>query len=1365
MVNKRKRSMSFTDDAVSTKRRGNETNETVNNNNNGDHELHVPQEAAALPTVTDIAPVAVDTSAAIAEITTVSETQSEVDILQTDAVSNGTLENKTSVKTSSDGLLVVAPEFRVLHDSWETFDKALKIYGKATYQLYVIRSTTSVRRRNFKIIESGIKGDTVAANVAEVELGVLMEHEVDVGGRVVERTLIPERFLWYSKSLKCTHGWKDRHRSTGKRGSGVVRSTSCPAKMCVTLQHQGPGPDDWKVVVTKHVRTHNHQLSKELYLYYTENRRIYDPELLAVVGKALGVAKPSNGSLVSSIEQKNQRTRQSRILPASDEQSQQQASSMAFMMSDSSASLSSHPHGHANDDRTRNDPVALSGANRGDCAFRPCIKKGSSLAAMPPLGAMVLTPGTILSEAIDGGGFCVPRVSVKVHASWDAFHDFIAQYSFDTAQVFRTRSTVSVAARNAKVAASAAAKLGQNDHDVASYASYAAVLPSSRLIPEEYKWFSKLLICTFGWKRRARGKGSRIDEYIDGSPCPAMLLARMERNVDGDWYIVINRQVQKHNHRSNGIVEETGGSSQEVIDSVNDTTGSIASQSNVDSNSLQRCLIGESVTTFETGTNTETSVNDTATQSMYHREIVVRVPKLQSVFNSWDDFHTSLKAYSDATYQLYRTRTTSSAKGRNKKIAQMKRDGGEDENDKNSENGREHEALLTGVKFARMIPEPWRWYSKTLTCTHGWKERHRGAGKRSAHGVRSTACPVKICATVQYMNPPSRLDVSDSTEGSCVVAPDSCWRVVITKHIVDHNHNLSRELYQHYCENRRIYDPELLAIDTSSNSPLVQRKVYQVIGDQGTLASDMCVGGQTASQSHVLSTDRETGLAEAVNHVQLFGSSVNVHPVGVSGAPNVKQTVTGMQTVADVAQQSAPPVVLDSYNSTTSYLPARGQDQDRQQQQGYQKQTMAPLSGGSTETHLGRGGESAVALTVMATPEINSSNFVVLNNAGAVITGGIPPMGSNVISVTCRVHGSLARANLATSKPGINPDALASKTNESDSAVTRAAQCTCFRIAGGGTYVTVVPASEALAPTQTSFDADDEAMLHAEDMDGVWQLSSHAENEKVTLEKGEMIWRVPRIVRRYSSWEDFHKYLDAYSAATFQLYRVRTTYSVRSRNVRLRQLAASRGLLVRESENDDTRVSEETEQEGMNGLSRAHLVPEQYEWYSKTFLCTHGWKRRSRGSGQRVSHIVRATECPAKICATLQRTDGSSKWSVVVTKHLVEHNHELSEGLYLQYSEVRRVRDPEVLAQAEKLWRDGATRRRVFEFFKERSPQQLILMKDVHNLVQRWQSQERRPREDQQQDSNEVNQSKAAQPVQSSPISPEQPNQSRAAHR
>ncbi|KAG3177421.1 hypothetical protein C6341_g8465, partial [Phytophthora cactorum] len=1295
MSTKRGRSPSLTDDAPPVKRGNNET---------GDQppQLHVnaPEDASALATAVHAVSISTQSSVPITESNTAPEAQettqneAQTDVLSA-AMQAQQQNGNVSVAAPSVGLMVVAPEFEVVHDSWEAFEEALKAYGKMTFQLYVIRSTTSVKRRNLKIAESAGRGDSsnvAALRRAGMDMGV---SEVDMD-QVVERTLIPEQYQWYSKSLKCTHGWKDRHRGTGKRGSGVVRSTSCPAKMCVTLQHRGPGPQDWKVVVTKHVRTHNHQLSKELYLYYTENRRIYDPELLAVSGDT---ARPSvdltSTHLTSLIDQAYQRSGLYRMLTSSDDQSQQ-ASSMAFIVSDPSSVVVS---GSTTDRRTNKQLVALSDANNGNFVIRPRTNTATPLAPMPPLGAMILTPGTIPSRAMDDGGFCVPRVSSKVHASWDAFHDYIAQYAFDTAQVFRTRSTVSVAARNAKVVASIAAKTGGEDHDVASYASYAAASPTSRLIPEEFKWFSKLLICTYGWKRRARGKAPRL-EHDDG-PCPAMLLARIERNVDGNWQVVINRQVPEHNHKLGGH-EETGASNQEVIEAHGDTLTAaqtceptLMQSSSVDSSSL-----------METQTiATESSVEEPQVPSSNQREVVVRVPKLQSTFKSWDDFHASLKAYSDATYQLYRTRTTSSAQGRNKKITQMKRRGEEDENDENNDNGSDLDAL-TGVNATRTIPESWRWYSKTLTCTHGWKERHRGTGKRNAHGVRSTACPVKICATVQYMNPSPRLENGTLSAENDDATSGSYWRVVVTKHIVDHNHNLSRELYQHYCENRRIYDPELLAINTSNSNTVVTRKAGQGSNDHddGSRLNSQPDGSQFIPQPPVLSTQLEAGLAEAVNHAQLFGSIGNNHPssIGASGVTAMPQSVG-----ASTSQQPVPSVVLLPYSTTASYCPnqAQAQQQEMPQQKQQEQQHNLATFAGATGAPLGQTSEGVATLPAVATPGLTPANLVLLNNVG-ISMGGFPPTGSNVISVACRVHGSSTTDG---------------NTSSSNSANTPATQCTCFRIAGGGNYVTIVPANEHLAPAETSFDADDEAMLYAEEMEGAWQPSSTVEIEKATTDNGELLWRVPCIVRRYPTWEAFHTYLDAYSAATFQLYRVRTTYSVRSRNTRLRQLAASRGLIVREGGNDA-----ETEQEGANGMSRAHLVPEQYEWYSKTFLCTHGWKRRSRGSGQRVSHNVRATECPAKVCATLQRTDGSNNWSVVVTKHLTEHNHELSEALYQQYSEVRRVRDPEVLAQAEQLWRGGATRRRVFEFLKERSPSQVILMKDVHNLVQRWQAQERR---------------------------------------
>ncbi|KAE9140986.1 hypothetical protein PF005_g427 [Phytophthora fragariae] len=1371
MATKRSRSPSLTDDAPPAKR----------------NELQQLNDAES--TLPHTLPIAAETTVPIAE--TVASTVEQGGILPetTDAMGAA-----SDLSTAPPSLMVVAPDFQVVHDSWEAFEEALKAYAKVTYQLYVIRSTTSVKRRNLKIAESATKGDAATGNggalrKAGLEMGVSMEHEVDVGEQLVERTLIPERYQWYSKSLKCTHGWKDRHRGTGKRGSGVVRSTSCPAKMCVTLQHRGAGPDDWKVVVTKHVRTHNHQLSKELFLYYSENRRIYDPELLTVVGDATnGTTKPSvdlvTAHLTSLIDQASQRTGVFRVLASSEKQSQQQTSSMAFMVSDA---LAAAPNGNMPDNRTNKQLTALTGASCNNFVIRPRVKAATPLASMPPLGAVVLTPGTIPSRALDGGGFCVPRIAVKVHPTWDAFHDYLSQYAFDTAQVFRTRSTVSVASRNAKILATAAAKAGADDHDVASYASYAATLPPSRLIPDEYKWFSKLLICTYGWKRRARGKAHHVGEHGEGGPCPAMLLARVERNVEGQWHIVINRQVPEHNHRLNTQFEEP--CNQDLLAENADTAATLTTASPLESASTEPSPNGDSSSLLDTEAMTmETSVEEVPTASPAQREIVVRVPKLQSMFNSWDDFHANLKAYSDATYQLYRTRTTSSAKGRNKKIAQMKPGDGDGEN---SDNGSDPDTTLSGVTAARKIPESWRWYSKTLTCTHGWKERHRGTGKRTAHVVRSTACPVKICATVQYMNTSGRAPTTTSVEGGDPNS-DGCWRVVVTKHVVDHNHNLSRELYQHYCENRRIYDPELLAIDTSSEGAVVKRKMYVNI-DQNAVADGVPVqgdqpdGGQMVSQQPILPAQMEVGLAEAVAHAQLFSSPGDNHPlgVGVSGATALQRNVAAVSMTSNgIPQQIVPSVVLLPYNTTPSYLPGQTQQPPAQQQQQTQHQqqqlqiqqqlqqqqqqlqqqfqqqqvqqpvaVQAAFAGITTGAHLGRvsaEGEGVATLAAVASPDLTGANIVLLNHAGMSMGGAFPSSGSSVISVACRVHGSSSGTSSTDNGAGHFSSTTQSGSQGADSANGQAAQCTCFRIAGGGNYVTIVPATDPLPATDHSFDADD-SMFYAEDMEGAWQPSSKVEIEKVTTESGEMIWRVPRIVRRYPTWEAFHKYLDAYSAATFQLYRVRTTYSVRSRNLRLRQLAASRGLAVREGDDESPNAPVETEQEGVHGLSRAHVVPEEYEWYSKTFLCTHGWKRRSRGSGQRVCHNVRATECPAKVCATLQRTDGANSWSVVVTKHLVEHNHELSEVLYQQYSEVRRVRDPEVLAQAEQLWRGGASRRRVFEFLKERSPNHIILMKDVHNLVQRWQAQERRPRQSQQGEEDQDQDQDQGEPSQNPP--------------
>ncbi|TDH66801.1 hypothetical protein CCR75_000441 [Bremia lactucae] len=1209
---------------------------------------------------------------------------SGTDTIETEKVSAaGQLHQPSGIMTNAASLrefIVAAPEFEAIHDSWEAFDEALKAYGHLTFQLYVIRSTTSVKRRNLKIIENVRKGDL------RTEITELGKFRGNKSSQMVDKILIPEHYQWYSKSLKCTHGWKERHRGIGKRGSGVVRSTSCSAKMCVTLQHRGHDPTNWKVVVTKHVRTHNHQLSKELFMYYTENRRIYDTDLLAVSGDTIGAAPSSvdvrNAKCSMANDHASHRSGLHAIYSSSEDQSQHhQASSIVFRMLDSSSTQ------NYIEDRTNKHLVPHLEASNGYFA------RANESTPMPPMGTLILTPGTVPSTAMDGGGYCVPRVSIKVHACWTAFHDYVAQYAFDTAQIFRTRSTVSVAARNARILASLAAKTRSEDHGVASYASYATAAPTSRLFPDEFKWFSKLLICTYGWKRRVRGKALKSGEHGSG-PCPAMMLARLERNVDGMWQVVINRQVPEHNHELGGHVNDNvaktyriGGIADVLSPARSLHTDSILQTSSNDNSILLKL---HPITT-------PSSVDDIQMATSNQREIVVRVPRLQSVFKSWDAFHASLKSYSDATYQLYRTRTTSSVQGRNQKIAQMKcRD---DKNFDNNGNVSDSETELSEVTAARKIPESWRWYSKTLTCTHGWKERHRGSGKRNAHGVRSTSCPVKICATVQYHKCSKRQVNSSPLIESENTTSDRCWRVVVTKHVVDHNHNLSRELYQYYCENRRIYDPELLAIDTSTSSSVDSRDKFP---DSGGISPEYHLHGiQLLSHSSVLPMQFEAGQTETVSHLQLFATSRS------SQSGSIETNAVALS--ASNPSQNVSSVVLVPYSPSIFCLPSQAHVQQPKVQ--YQFEHKQCTVAASTDAATGykviqaaQTDQNVALLAPVAKPSFTPPNVVLLKNAGLALSGAVLSNGTNVASVPCRIHGASGetQGNVASTD-------------------ARIAQCTCCWIPGGN-CISIVPAIEPLSSTDLSLEADNRTLLYADEIEGFWKPSSNSEIEKMTTESGAMMWRVPRIMRRYPSWETFHKYLDEYSAATFQLYRVRTTYSVRSRNVRLRQLAASRGLLVREEGKDNATDTEQ--HDGAHGISRAHLVPEQYEWYSKTFLCTHGWKRRSRGSGQRVSHSVRATECPAKVCATLQRTDGSSDWSVVVTKHVTEHNHKLSEAMYQQYSEVRRVRDPAILQQAEQMWRAGGTRRRVFEFLKEQSPGHIVLMKDVHNLVQRWQTQE-----------------------------------------
>lgn len=1168
------------------------------------------------------------------------------------------MNSRLVVKSSLPAMLVTAPSFPTEHVSWEAFEQRLKEYAQATYQLYVVRTTTSVKRRNQRITETGM----VAVELPEDEPAASES----------DRVLIPESYQWYSKTLMCTHGWKNRYRGSGKRPTTAVRSTSCPAKMCVTLQRKGPGDQDWHIVITKHVRSHNHQLSKELYLYYMEHRRNYDPDLLVVGG--IGSQSGVNTSLDT--------------MPGDD---------LSLGLRQSSGGLSPLPmqHGHVSE-LTRAENGGHTGENNEDAeAVNKCACRNRK-SAMPLI-------------------VCVPKMSVKVHCSWDAFHSFLYEYTLATNQQFRTRSTVSVQSRNSKLIEHAT-RVGKSDEET-----------QAQLIPESAKWYSKMMICNHGWKRKSRSKTLRLRGEADGDDldaastttevCPATLLARLQRDVNDQWCVVVNRQVVEHNHclvqheedhlhasNAHGGESEEAEMHEQMHQPQAEVVGDMA---------MDGVTYNESDTNDFTNENGEAAVANPprqhapapptpSTTANKSSDVVVRVPTLTTMHESWEAFHKCLKEYSESTYQLYRTRTTSSVKGRNQKIMEMRRSG-------NGELPVEDQATdssallpIASSSETRIIPDEWKWYSKTLTCTHGWKERHRGTGKRTVQVFRSTACPVKICATLQWVD-------GESTSG---------WRVMVTRHVVDHNHNLSKELYQHYCENRRIYDPDLLMIDDTNEAAVVASN-----GNQRTFTfTPTDANASILVPSDLLSSSASGGL----------------HSLSLVLSPRSQQFANAMSSrvesaTMDTQQESQPEAsAVDLPSSAISLLPFGTSFMTPQQQDAHQTQSMmfantianqngAEYGYSTSQQFMRTMDQTGVAtLAAVATPAVPldmSSTDPMMAASRQLQNRGGAAGGVFIMPSPCAFHGSDGSGN------GI--EAQIDRANGAN------LMCTCFRNASSFSTPSEEPSTashqatdrrslpslapaDGSAPQRERYAArnanptDDEAIgrIDGEDTGNtiVWSPDLRVEITTLTTEAG-LLYRAPGIKRRHDSWDAFQDHLAAYTAATYQLYRIRTTSSVSSRNARIYQQAASRAGSA------DPATSQ----------LLAQLVPDSYQWYSKTFVCTHGWKERRRGKGQRVSHSLRSTGCPVKVCVTLQRdVRDLSLWHVVVTKHILEHNHEISPEIFQQYSENRRIKDPSLLVQAEELWDAGMTRRKIYEFLKEQSSN-VILMKDVHNLVQRWQ--------------------------------------------
>lgn len=154
------------------------------------------------------------------------------------------------------------------------------------------------------------------------------------------------------------------------------------------------------------------------------------------------------------------------------------------------------------------------------------------------------------------------------------------------------------------------------------------------------------------------------------------------------------------------------------------------------------------------------------------------------------------------------------------------------------------------------------------------------------------------------------------------------------------------------------------------------------------------------------------------------------------------------------------------------------------------------------------------------------------------------------------------------------------------------------------------------------------------------------------------MFTVPTIQGEHDSWNAFDSYLTKYQDESYQLFRVRTSKTIR---VHLRQ---------RELKKNNNVWKHGIQDEGV----AKSLEKQLGEFFSKKYICTHGWDiARKRGNNKVGQQVCRSTGCKAAFIAKIDQRGGV--WKVYIFQANLQHNHQLNRIAYQYYAENRRVDD------------------------------------------------------------------------------------------
>lgn len=228
-------------------------------------------------------------------------------------------------------------------------------------------------------------------------------------------------------------------------------------------------------------------------------------------------------------------------------------------------------------------------------------------------------------------------------------------------------------------------------------------------------------------------------------------------------------------------------------------------------------------------------------------------------------------------------------------------------------------------------------------------------------------------------------------------------------------------------------------------------------------------------------------------------------------------------------------------------------------------------------------------------------------------------------------------------------------------------------------------------------EADEDLEEAKEDVEDADKIDlEHTSKSVVPILKNVLFVRPPKQLHR--SWDDWLKYLDNYSRDTFQVIRACETVSVAARN----SIIKNKNLQV-------------------------PLVPEDFGSYQRLFICTHGWKRKSRGTGVCPRQRILFTNCKFRFMVQVNQLSNGS-WMLVVKNAAFQHNHTIQGNQYEGYRCARGVKDPANATQVETMPAAGAKRAKIYDFLL--SSHENVTRRDVDNIVQAFREKNRDENDD-----------------------------------